>query len=95
MSLLDTIYKELDYTSGELFETTDTPNSSINIKDWLDKGEWLVAAKRVGAKKVFFVDNNPVIIFAECQDDLKNKVVAFNHAWCLGRPQVSFSLFSR
>ncbi|MBN2533173.1 MAG: hypothetical protein JXB88_09795 [Spirochaetales bacterium] len=69
MNLLDAVYNELDYTSGELF---DTPNFNINMDIWLDKGEWLVAAKRVGAKKVFFIDNNPVIVFAECKDDLYN-----------------------
>ena len=90
MSLLDTVYKELDYTNGALFETTDTPNKRISLADWLDKGEWLVAAKRIGAKRVFFVDNNPVIVFTECQDALKSKVAAFNQAWCLGRPRFLF-----
>src|SRR5208337_5423245 len=57
---------------------------------WLEKGEWLAAAKRAEADKLFFVDNNPVAVFAECGDGILPKIRAFNKAWCLARPRLLF-----
>jgi len=88
---LNTLYEELDFKSGTLLTATDQPSSCRKRVDWLEKGEWLAAAKRAGADKVFFVDNNPVIVFAKCDsDDLAYKIKAFNKAWCLARPRLLF-----
>lgn len=89
MNALDILYKDLDFQSGSLFSTCDAP-SSITQDDWLEKGEWLAAAKRAEAEKLFFVDNNPVAVFAECGDGLLAKIRAFNKAWCLARPRLLF-----
>ena len=90
MDFFDVLYKELDYKDGALFNTIDAPNESINKQDWLDKGEWLTSAKNAGAEKVFFIENNPLIIFSRCDDNLLSKVKAFNNAWCLARPRFLF-----
>ena len=58
--------------------------------DWLEKGEWLSAAKRIGAEKIFFVENNPVAVFTECETAFEEKDKAFNKAWCLARPRLLF-----
>lgn len=89
MSALDILYKELDFQSGSLFSASDAP-SSFAPDDWLEKGEWLAAAKRAGAEKLFFVDNNPVAVFSECGAGLLAKIQAFNKAWCLARPRLLF-----
>ena len=90
MSNLNVLYKELDYKSGSLFTATHEPSSCRKRSDWLEKGEWLSAAKRAGAEKIFFIENNPVAVFAECGDGMAEKVKAFNKAWCLARPRLFF-----
>lgn len=90
MNGLDVLYEELDYKSGELFPVTDDPSHCLNSTDWLDKGEWLSAAKRAGIDKVFFVQNNPVVVFAECKAGLEEKIKTFNRAWCLAHPRLLF-----
>jgi type I restriction-modification system DNA methylase subunit len=91
MKSLETLYKELDFASGDLLTATDNPSLCPKQRDWLEKGEWLSAAKRAGVEKVFFIENNPVVVFAECvTDDLLEKVKAFNRAWCLARPRLLF-----
>jgi len=90
MTLLNVLYDELDFKSGSLFTATDKPLGRQNRADWLEKGEWLSAANRVGAEKIFFVENNPVAVFSECGNSLEEKVKAFNQAWCLARPRLLF-----
>ncbi|MEA1961158.1 MAG: N-6 DNA methylase [Bacillota bacterium] len=87
---LDTLYKVLDFQSGSLLTASDKPTSSLSLDDWLEKGEWLAAAKLAGADKVFFVENNPVAVFAECGADHLEKERTFNRIWCLGRPRLLF-----
>lgn len=89
MNALDILYNELDFQSGSLFSASDTPSSCAQ-NDWLEKGEWLAAAKRAEVEKLFFVGNNPVAVFAECGDGLLAKIRAYNKAWCLARPRLLF-----
>ena len=91
MKSLEILYKELDFASGDLLTAADNPSLCPKRRDWLEKGEWLAAAKRAGVEKVFFVENNPVAVFAECgTDDLSEKVKVFNRVWCLARPRLLF-----
>lgn len=90
MSSLDVLYRELDFKSGDLFTATDEPSSCRKRSDWVEKGEWLSAAKRAGAQKIFFVENNPVAVFAESGDGVAERIRAFNKAWCLARPRLLF-----
>ena len=90
MTFLNILYDQLDFKSGNLYTATDTPLNGQNSIDWIEKGEWLSAAKRVGAEKIFFVENNPVAVFAECGTAIAEKVKAFNKAWCLARPRLLF-----
>lgn len=89
-STWEALYEALDFHNGALLPAIDEPSSDIDLVDWLDKGEWLAAAKRAGADKVFFVKNNPIAIFAECGSGDLDKIRAFNHAGCLGRPRLLF-----
>jgi len=90
MNQLNILYEELDFKSGLLYPVMDAPSSFANNIDWLEKGEWFAAAKRAGAEKIFFVQNNPVAVFAECGKGQLEKVKAFNRAWCLGHPRLLF-----
>ncbi len=88
---LDTLYEALDFQSGSLLPTVDQPTHGIREQDWLEKGEWLAAGKRAGADKVFFVENNPMVVFANCDSDLlEEKAKAFNRIWSLARPRLLF-----
>lgn len=80
------IYEALDYTNGDLLSASAVPTSC----DWMDKGEWLLSAQNAGASKVFFVENNPVIVFAECSADYSDKINTFNKVWSLARPRILF-----
>lgn len=89
-TFLDEAYSRLDLFGGELLDATDRPGNDISIQQWIDKGDWLSLAKRVGAQKVFFVENNPVIVFAATgydSDALRRK---FNEVWCMARPVLLF-----
>ena len=62
--LLDAAYSQLGYADGELFSASTGPTDKTS-QVWVEKGGWLALAKKIGAEKVFFVDNYPVIVFAE------------------------------
>jgi len=89
-SLLNAAYEQLDFSGGDLLAAGDDPKNYA-AADWINKGDWLALAKKVRAEKVFFVDGNPVIIFA-AQDatDQNGWQEAFNHVWCMARPQLLF-----
>ena len=82
-SALSIVYNQLDYNGGQLFDLLSQPSSKIRQDDWLNKGEWLIAAKKAGAEKIFFVDNNPVVIFAKCNNTKKEQINCFNTYWKL------------
>ncbi|NLD37581.1 MAG: hypothetical protein GX654_12005 [Desulfatiglans sp.] len=66
MIFSDVLYDQLDFKSGSLHSATDKPLKGQKVIDWIEKGEWLSAAKRAGVDKLFFVENNPVVVFTEC-----------------------------
>jgi hypothetical protein len=88
--LLDATYEGLDLTGGDLAEATDRP-SATNASAWVEKGEWLALASRVGAEKVFFVENNPVAVFSKLGETNHTQwLEVFTRVWCMARPQLLF-----
>jgi len=88
--MLQAAYRDLGFADGTLLDATDDP-SEIDDSVWLEKGDWLKLAKTVGAEKVFFVDDNPVIVFASSDtDDPERLRTFFNGIWCMARPQLLF-----
>jgi hypothetical protein len=85
--LLDAAYKRLGYAEGDLLDAADSP-SGFTSEDWINKGEWLALAKDVGAEKVFFVNDNPVIVFATT--DSKKQQEKFEQIWNMARPPLLF-----
>lgn len=88
--LLDTVYSRLGFQEGDLFDAASDP-TDCTPADWVNKGDWLALAKKVGAEKVFFVNDYPVIIFAEQPNAATDTWMRlFNSVWCMARPQMLF-----
>lgn len=84
---LDEAYEQLDFLRGDLI-ASDLPASDPKR---VEKGDWADLAARVGADSVFFVQENPVVVFAKRDSDdpevLRDLV---RSAWCMARPNLLF-----
>ncbi|MCH8295160.1 N-6 DNA methylase, partial [Candidatus Poribacteria bacterium] len=91
-ALLDAVYQNLGYQSGELLNATPSPKPDTDEAEaWLEKGDWLALAEKVKAEKVFFVENDPVIVFCEVPDNEPLHLLeTFRRVWCMARPQCLF-----
>lgn len=88
--LLDAAYARLGFDEGDLSDAIDRP-TRFDAVTWTDKGDWLTLAQKVGAEKVFFVNNYPVAVFADAGDgDPQIWTKYFNSVWCMARPQLLF-----
>lgn len=89
--LLRAVYTELGYSLGDLCDTTTINPSNMSIDNWIAKGAWIKLGHKIHAEKIFFVDNNPVIVFAhsntEDDETLRN---VYNDIWCMARPRILF-----
>ncbi|NTW88076.1 MAG: N-6 DNA methylase [Desulfobulbaceae bacterium] len=88
--MLQTAIEQLDFNNGQLFNTLKVSIGSHSQKDWLDKGDWLRSAHKAGVEHIFFVENNPVAVFARSQKPDEKKISVFNKIWCLSRPRLLF-----
>ncbi|MEO8970287.1 MAG: DNA methyltransferase, partial [Ktedonobacteraceae bacterium] len=96
-ALLIEAYESLGYTEGipgSLLNATDRPlPGTEEEKAWLDKGDWLALAYKVGAEKVFFVRNDPVFVFCALQHGAEDEnllLETFRRVWCMSRPRFLF-----
>ena len=89
-TLLDRVYDQLDFKSGQLFDVINQPSNKVTQEEWLDKGEWLAVAQKAGAEKIFFVENNPIVVFAKYSGDNNEKIRCYNKLWSLARPRILF-----
>lgn len=91
--LLEAAYEALGYNEGSLLIAASAPKpQTLEITEWLEKGDWLTLANKIGAQKVFFVNNDPVIVFCKFDDgqDEERLINAFRQAWCMARPTCLF-----
>jgi len=89
--LLNAAYERLGYAEGDLLNAADSPSDFTShraAENWINKGEWLALAKNVEAEKVFFVDNNPVIVFATADSNKQQE--RFRKIWNMARPPLLF-----
>lgn len=88
--LLDEVYTALRYEQGSLVDAVALPDE--NTKNvWVNKGEWLSLASAVGAEKIFFVNNDPVIVFCTHESSNDQELLKlFRRHWCMARPQCLF-----
>lgn len=88
--LLNAAILGLGFSEGQLL-SADRQMSDATRGDWVEKGDWLSLAKFVGAEKVFFVEQNPVVVFARTEtNDLPSLREIYNRIWCMSRPQLLF-----
>src|ERR1035437_2483230 len=89
-TMLDAAYTQLEFDRGDLLPASKRPDLN-RPNDWLEKGDWQALAEEVGAEKIFFVEREPVAIFAllKSSDDASFREF-YNRAWCMARPQFLF-----
>jgi type I restriction-modification system DNA methylase subunit len=88
--LLRTAYSQLAFDQGALLPAVRLPQPGA-LGDWLDRGDWQSLAAQVGAETIFFVDRDPVVVFAK-SDDSSPEVLRklYERIWCMSRPQLLF-----
>jgi hypothetical protein len=91
-ALLERAYEDLDLVGGKLLDATDRPPPGGNPDDWRRLGDWLMLARRVGAERVFFVGDDPVLVFSALPSHATERDVvrAYRRTWCLARPRCLF-----
>lgn len=89
-AFLDEVYRSLHYEDGTLLDAVHLPDD-YSRSEWVDKGDWLSLAAEIGAEKVFFVNNDPVLVFCTQEDADPHKLLnVFRRYWCMARPQCLF-----
>ena len=88
--LLDRAYKDLELDRGRLLEAS--PQPTADDAAWDSVGDWLMLAYRMGAERVFFVGDDPVILFTKLEPSAGDAEIlgAYRRAWSLARPQCLF-----
>lgn len=91
-NLIDEIYSKLDYSSGKLFSAVPNYKDSLeNNSPWLEIGDWLKTAHSFGIQKVYFVENNPFILFVESNSIDSNTIKdLYNKSWNMMRPKLLY-----
>jgi hypothetical protein len=90
IKLLEAAYKQLEFERGALFPAEKQPAIKTQ-REWVEKGDWLSLAAQIGAEKIFFVDREPVVVFAKTEDgspEILKKI--YEQVWCMARPQLLF-----
>jgi len=91
-AVLDRVCRGLDLVGGTLLEAGASPDGGVTDKQWQAVGDWLMLAERVGADRVFFVNDDPVLVFSTLaagatQDEVLD---LYRRTWCLARPRCLF-----
>lgn len=90
---LDEVYRVLGYQDGTLLDAVQIPQpDSKEAEHWIENGDWLATAEKVGAEKIFFVNNEPVIIFSAFEQPINDHKIfdTLRRVWCMARPQRFF-----
>ena len=91
-SLLDRAYADLDLVSGTLIDAAATPFPDSGTERWREVGDWLLLAERVKADRVFFVNDDPVLVFSSLPlgSDESDVLDCYRRTWSLARPRCLF-----
>lgn len=88
--LLQAAYKQLAFDQGALLSAISQPPAG-GSDDWLDRGDWQSLAAQVGAERIFFVDRDPVVVFARSDNNAPEVLrKLYEQIWCMSRPQLLF-----
>ena len=90
--LLDAAYRDLELSDGDLVATSSSPERGLTADQWRSKGEWLMLGKRMGAERVFFVADDPVVVFSALPPgaDERDIIATYRRAWSMGRASCLF-----
>ena len=93
--LLDAAYRDLDLQNGDLLATANKPDVSLTEDEWRNKGEWLILGQRMHADRIFFVADDPVVVFFALPSsaDEEQIIAAYRRAWSMGRARCLFLAF--
>jgi len=91
VDFLHRIYADLRLNEGLLFAPAATPTDET-IDHWQAIGDWLSLTARMGADRVFFVGDDPVLVFSAVPDGASERDIirTYRQAWSLARPQCLF-----
>jgi hypothetical protein len=90
VELLHAAYQQLAFDQGELLSASRHPQLGA-ADGWLDKGDWQALAAQVGADALFFVNHDPVVVFAKSDDSAPAALrKLYERIWCMSRPQLLF-----
>jgi len=88
--LLHAAYQQLEFDQGSLLPAAVAPQEDT-IEVWVDRGDWQQLAAQVGAERIFFVDQDPVVVFAKSVNGAQGAVrKLYERIWCMARPQILF-----
>ena len=88
--LLDAAYQQLEFDQGCLVSAATVPQPDT-LEEWVERGDWQQLAAQVGAESIFFVDRDPVVVFAKSQETEQNALrILYERIWCMARPQLLF-----
>ena len=88
--LLNAAYQQLEFDQGSLLSAATVPQLDT-IEEWVDRGDWQQLAAQVGAESIFFVDRDPVVVFAKSVDTAPDALrMLYERIWCMARPQLLF-----
>ncbi len=90
-SLLERVYTDLDLVGGALLDAADSP-SADDTDRWNELGDWLLLADRVKADRIFFLNDDPVLVFSSLPSgsDENDVFDCYRRTWSLARPRCLF-----
>ena len=90
-SLLERVYTDLDLVGGALLDAADSP-SADDADRWSELGDWLLLADRVKADRIFFLNDDPVLVFSTLPSgsDENDVFDCYRRTWSLARPRCLF-----
>ncbi|MGI9322112.1 MAG: HsdM family class I SAM-dependent methyltransferase, partial [Pseudomonadales bacterium] len=90
--MLAEAYRGLEFDQGRLWKVEPrSAQRQINLEDWIELGDWKELADKVGAESIFFVDRDPVVVFAKEENaDESAQRELYKRIWCMSRPQLLF-----
>jgi type I restriction-modification system DNA methylase subunit len=92
---LQQAYIELDLQNGDLVEVKNT--NDLDEREYINKAQWLNLCRYISqnksfkAESIFFVENNPVIVFVNATEAHQNSLhEIYNQIWCMANPRLLF-----
>ena len=89
--LLERAYADLDLLGGTLVPVSSEP-SIAGADNWGELGDWLLLADRINAESIFFVGEDPVIVFSALPSGSDEGAIfdCYRRNWSLARPRCLF-----